>query len=140
MMNKRSIIILAALVVALIGAITAYSLLTPKGEINVAKADVAHEVTASALYAAFEDDETAANAEYSGAVITISGVLQAVEQNTENEIQLSLAAENDLGAVLCTLSDAPANLTSLEIGSPITVKGICTGYLFDVVIDQAILL
>ncbi len=139
-MNKRKIILLGALAVAVIGAITAYSFLTPKGEIDVAQSDATHEVTASALYAAFDEDEATANNEYAGAVITIKGVLQAVDENESNQIQLSLAAESDFGSVLCTLRDAPANLTNLEIGTPVTVKGVCTGYLFDVVIDHAILL
>lgn len=135
---NRTIKILSAL--AFVGAIVAYFLLTPKGEINIAKTEAVHEVNAGALYAAFSADETAANNEYAGAVITVKGILQAVDKNEADQLQISLDAEDDLGVVLCTLQEAPADLASLEIGSSITVKGICTGYLFDVVIDRAILL
>ena len=135
---KNSIKIIIGL--ALVGAVVAYQLLTPKGEINVAKAITAHELNAGALYAAFSSDETAANAEYAGTVIEVKGILKAVEKNETNQLQLSLDAEDDLGAVVCTLTQAPADLSNLEIGSSVTVKGICTGYLFDVVIDQAVLL
>ena len=135
---KNSIKIIIGL--ALVGAVAAYMLLTPKGEINVAKAAAAHELNAGALYAAFSEDETAANAEYAGTVIEVKGILKSVEKNDTDQFQLSLDAEDDLGAVVCTLTQAPADLTNLEIGSSVTVKGICTGYLFDVVIDQAVLL
>lgn len=139
-MNKKRMLILAALAVAVIGALFAYNLLTPKGELDIAKEAASHEVTASALYAAFDENEATANEKYAGAVITVSGVLQAVDENEAQQIQISLASENDMGVVLCTLQKTPKNLDELKIGSSVTVKGVCTGYLFDVVIDQAILL
>lgn len=125
---------------AVVGAIGAYILLTPKGEVNMNQTAAAHELNAGALYAAFSQDETSANTKYAGTVIQVSGQLDAVEKNEQGQYQLSLNTEDDMGAIVCTLSETPSDLALLEIGNSITIKGRCTGYLFDVVIDQAIIL
>ncbi|MEM6770078.1 MAG: hypothetical protein AAF597_05790 [Bacteroidota bacterium] len=124
-----------------IGAIVAYNMLTPKGPLNIHTADTEVTVNAGRLYAAFEADEAAANGTYVGKVIEVSGQLSAIEQNEDGSYQLKLSADNPLGQVVCSLSDGTAaTLGEGAIGSTATVKGVCTGYLFDVVIDNATIL
>lgn len=116
----------------------AYQFMTPKGEVDIAKASAVHELPASKLYAAFEADEAAANDRYTNTIMTVNGTITKVEENEDGLFLVSLATDSALGAVVCTLQDGTINKSQLKTGSPITVKGICTGYLFDVVIDRAI--
>jgi len=130
-----------ALPVLLLGGLAAWRMLTPKGPLNIERAATELTINAGSLYEAFADNETTANGNYAGKVIEVNGVLQAVEQDAAGSYQLKLDTENPLGMVVCTLSKANAEqIKNLTIGSPVAVKGVCTGYLFDVVIDNAIIL
>lgn len=135
-MKLRTKIFLA---VALIGAALAYYMLTPTPVINIQKADTEINVNASHIYASYFDDESAANAEYAGKVVEVSGTLLSVEQLENGDYQVALDADNPLGKIICTLQVIAPGLESLEMGQSITVKGVCTGYLFDVVIDHAMI-
>lgn len=138
MIMKKKIMI-ALGVGSLLVAALAYQFMTPKAAIDIAKAKAAYEMQASKLYAAFEADETAANAQYANTIMTINGTITKTEKNENGQMLVSLEADSPLGAVVCTLQDKSITGNQLRTGSPITVKGICTGYLFDVVIDRAIL-
>lgn len=122
----------------LIGGIIAYIATQPKPPLDIHSATTELTVNATGLYADFEDDETAANATYAGKVMEVSGVLSGVEQNDAGGYVLSLEAGSPLGHVICNL---PANeklpVTSASINRIMKVKGVCTGYLFDVVLDNA---
>ncbi|MEL7162436.1 MAG: hypothetical protein AAFN92_16880 [Bacteroidota bacterium] len=130
-----------ALPFLLVGGLLAYQFLQPSGPLDIHAAETEVTVNASGLYTSFETDETAANAAYVGKVIEVSGQLNAIEQDADGAYQLLLAADNPLGQVVCTLADGTAaGLADATIGTTATVKGVCTGYLFDVVVDNATLL
>lgn len=124
----------------LIGGFVAYQMAQPKGPLDIQAAATELTINASSLYAAFETDEATANGTYAGKVIEVSGTLSAIEQDEAGNYALNLAAGSDLGQVVCNLnhqSTQPALGTT--IGESVTVKGVVTGYLFDVVLDNAML-
>lgn len=128
-------------VAVIIGALVAYNMLTPKGEIDITKESAELIINASKLYHEFSDDETSANEGYAGKVLEVKGLLKGVERMDSQKIQLSLDAEADLGSVICNLQVVKAEqIENLEIGTPITIKGVCTGYLFDVVLDHGMII
>lgn len=127
--------------VLLLGAFFAYRMLTPKGPLDISAAATELSINAGSLYAAFETDETKANGTYVGKVLEVSGQLNAIDKNEDGSYQLKLAADNPLGQVVCTLTSGNSTaVPNAKIGSTATVKGVCTGYLFDVVIDNAIII
>ncbi len=122
-------------------ALVAYKFSQPKGPLDIRKAATELEINASSLYTAFEADETSANGTYAGKVIEVSGSVEEITKNDEGHYSMSLAAGSPLGKVLCNFApDEPDPATSMSIGKSVTVKGVCTGYLFDVVVDNATLL
>lgn len=137
---KKRILILGG-VIALLGAIGAFVMTQPKAELDVNKAKAALEINASNIYKSFSDDEVKANELYAGKVLEISGTLQAVDQDDAGNYKVTLDTEGQMGNVVCTLEEnSPNAVKTLEIGNSIAVKGVCTGYLFDVIIDKAIIL
>ena len=124
----------------LLGALFAYKMLTPKGPLDINSAATELTINAGRLYAAFDTDEAEANVAYVGKVIEVSGQLNAIDKNDDGSYQLKLAADNPLGQVVCTLANSKVAVTNAKIGATATVKGVCTGYLFDVVIDNAIII
>ena len=124
-----------------IGSVVAYKMLTPKPEIDITEASSELTINASKLYHDFSENETTANKGYAGKVLEVKGILKKVEKEGTQNIQLSLDAEADLGSVICNLQVVKSEeIEGLEIGKPITIKGVCTGYLFDVVIDHGMII
>ncbi|MEN0048334.1 MAG: hypothetical protein AAF806_14825 [Bacteroidota bacterium] len=137
---KKRILILGG-VIAFSGIISTFVMTQSKSELDVNKAKAALEINASNIYKSFSDDEMKANELYAGKVLKISGTLQAVDEDEQGNYKLTLDTEGQMGNVVCTLENhSPNSVKVLEIGHPVAVKGICTGYLFDVIIDKAIIL
>ncbi len=125
---KKYLLLIIVLVVV-IGGATAYYMYNKKSaSIEDLKTDLS--VDASALVSAFEEDENAANADYLEKVIEVSGTVDKSE--TADGIQsIYLQTVGGMGMVLCQMEEEiipPAN------GEKIQIKGICTGYLMDVVL------
>lgn len=122
----------------IVGGIAAYVMSQPKPPLDIHSAPTELAVNATSLYADFESDETAANATYAGKVIEVSGLLSAVDQNDEGGYILNLTADSPLGQVTCNLAPKEKfSASATAINQLVTVKGVCTGYLFDVVLDNA---
>jgi len=133
--------ILAALVTTLVLAGAAFILLQPKSEVDITETPPDIAVNASELYQAFSMDEAAANRRYVGKILEVQGTLRMLSKTKTGTQQLTLHSGDDFGNIVCTLQEKDKQLSArLAPGVRITVKGICTGYLFDVVIDQAVIL
>ncbi len=108
-------------------------------QVNTADLTVVFNKSASQIVQEFEKNETAANALYNDKVIAISGKL--VQLNiTDTTQQIILAGPVSSGGVICEFESNQRNqLKQLQIGSEITVVGVCTGFLMDVVMVRCIL-
>ncbi len=127
--------------ILLIGGLVVFKFTQPKPPLNIHTAPTEITTDAVSLYAAFEEDETAANTANVGKVLEVSGILNAVEKSEAGDYVLHLNADSPLGQITCNLApNETLNPGTTSINEPLTVKGVCTGYLFDVVIDNATLL
>ncbi|MBL7851687.1 MAG: hypothetical protein JNN04_12355 [Cyclobacteriaceae bacterium] len=92
-------------------------------------------ISADSLFQAFASNEADANAKYLNKVVLVSGKVTSVETNTDGNTVIVLETGDLMFGVNCTLAE-PANPA---VGQEIVLRGICTGYLADVIITQAIL-
>jgi hypothetical protein len=111
----------------------------PHADINKLKAEL--KVEAAAILDEFQKDENAATAKYSEKAIEINGKLVA-KNKLPNGIDV-LILENEMEGISCQLDSswASANQSSiqaLETGKPITIKGICKGYLMEIKVSPAV--
>ncbi len=97
-------------------------------------------VQAGSLYQAFSGNETASNEKYVGKVVEVVGTLKGFSVDAEETLTLALET-NDIGAIHCNFpkKDAPA-VTKMKAGETIKVKGICSGFLLDVMLDDCLLI
>jgi hypothetical protein len=104
------------------------------------KRDVADEkgipLTAAALVKAYQENEPNANALYLDKPLEIKGEISETKVDQVGNTTLSLKSEDAFASVFCTLKKADP---SLKPGQTVTVKGICTGFLSDVVLKDAII-
>lgn len=92
-------------------------------------------IDADSLFLAFAQNEAAANALYLNKVLVVHGKIKSIEQNTEGKAVIVLDAGDLMFGINCTLDGQ----STFKEGDEVTVKGICTGYLADVVITQAVI-
>jgi hypothetical protein len=96
-------------------------------------------ITATELYAKFTSNEGQANQAYLNKVLQVSGQVLAIKSNSTAGKVVILNTGDPLFGVVCTLNLQEKVLRPMKPGEKITVKGICTGYLSDVVLTNSYL-
>ena len=96
--------------------------------------ETAVELTAMRLASDYEKDEAGANKKYLGNAVQVSGTVSEVTLNQQNKPVIFLLGA-DMSGVQCTLQD---NARDIKKGDSITIKGFCTGYLTDVIMDRCV--
>ncbi len=93
-------------------------------------------IIADSLSAQFKANEKTANALYLNKAVTVSGTIVSIDKNQEGKITIILGRADSFSNVSVTLiSTAPL---AQKIGETITVKGVCTGALSDVIITEGL--
>ncbi len=126
LLKSAGIILLLAVIT---GGIIGYKMYT-KPHRNVTDAD-AVAIEAAQLAAQYEDNEAEANSNYLDKVLEISGEVSEITKNQKEENVITFKG-TDMSGVTCTIEkDMPQSVTK---GQKIILKGICTGYLSDVIL------
>ncbi|MFZ2287418.1 MAG: hypothetical protein WAV93_10585 [Bacteroidales bacterium] len=137
MKKNLRIALIAIAVLAVAGAATGYYLynLTPK-DLGREKPDFI--VTSDDLLKSFEENETAAAVKYVNRIIEVSGEVSSVEIGENNSVNISLKTNSDFSSVICTFP-SEVNTEQIREGSRISVRGQCSGYLMDVLLNNCVL-
>ncbi len=136
-MTIKKYIFIAALFIAGLGALIAYKMYN-KPHKDIASSPEVATLIANDMLLAFKDDETAANLKYLDKVVCVSGKVVSVK-NEQNQITLQLETEDPMSVIICNLDPyAAPSKTVFKEGDPVKIKGICSGYLSDVVMDRCI--
>ncbi|WP_297803315.1 hypothetical protein [uncultured Polaribacter sp.] len=130
---KKNKIVIVILIVGFVGVFVAYKMYN-KPHVNVVdtKSDII--LSASKILNDFSTDENVANKLYLEKIIKINGTISELNIEKERGI-ITLKTTDDFGSVLCHLSEGGMKkMKSLKVGQTITLKGICTGFLMDVIL------
>lgn len=107
---------------------------------NKPQRDVADEkavaIAATAIFDSFAVNETKANELYLNKAIQVTGEVTEFKKNQDGKAVVYLKSTDPVFGVNCTFKEDPG---PLEKGTTITFKGICTGYLSDVIINQGMI-
>lgn len=95
-----------------------------------------HSLTADQLFSAYETDESSADSMHLNKVIEVSGTVQEVQSDTSG-ITVTLQTASGIFGIKCQM-DKNENSTELGKGQEVKLKGICTGYLMDVVLVRCV--
>ena len=97
---------------------------------------VAATVNAEQLMAEFTADEAAATAKYVGTTdqaVQVNGTIRSMEPTGDGKITVVLETGDPLAGVTCEFAEGDVPVT-WRSGTQVSVKGICTGMLMDVVL------
>ena len=97
----------------------------------------AEPVSAVNLFKDFATNETKANTSYLNKALQVSGKVLEVKQNQNRQTQIILDSGDPMFGIACTMAQTDKQV---KPGDHVTIKGICTGYLNDVVIIKSLLL
>jgi tRNA_anti-like len=129
-------VILFILVLGVIGAGIGYYMYNkPVASLEKKKADV--EATADEIIAAYEADEKAADGLYLGKVVQVTGKVSVItEEGGTKKIQLETS--NPMALIICEM-ETGTETEGVKAGDMVSVKGMCSGYLSDVILVQSTL-
>jgi hypothetical protein len=122
--------------VAFLAGLLIYSYSKPTR--NVAK-ESGIPVTATELYAQFTSDHSQANAAYLNKVLQVSGQVLTIKNSPYAGPVVILSTGDPLFGIACSLNMVEPSAKPVKPGEKITVKGVCTGYLSDVVLSNSCL-
>jgi len=127
-------IIIPLVVLGLIAAgVGFYMYNKPVESLDNKKAEVV--VTADQLLTDYESNEQTANDKYLGKVVQVSGkVVEVTTEEGKNKIHLETS--NPISMVITEL-DEGNGVEGLQPGEQATVKGMCSGYLSDVILVRS---
>jgi len=111
-------------------------------DVSPKQTDIVIEVTAWDLYAAYQENEIAADAQYDGKVLKVTGVVDDIGKDIMDTPYIVLTDGRlfALGGVQCFFNEQhEPELALLKKGEIVTVMGECTGYLFNVSVEDCIL-
>lgn len=100
-----------------------------------------YEISASSLLTEFGSNETSSNKKYWDKVLRVEGSVKEVLQDDKGFYSIVLGDTASLSSVRCSVdSSHGAEAVSLQKGSVIAVKGICTGYNADELLGSDVIL
>jgi len=123
-------------VALLAGAASGVYLYTLKPK-DLEKVKPDYVMTSAELQRSFEEDEVAATAKYVNKIIEVSGDVSSVTSGENNSLNISLKTDSDLSSVICTFPES-GYLGKSDIGTQLSVRGECSGYLMDVLLKNCV--
>lgn len=129
-------ILITLLVLAIIGAGYGYYMYNkPVESLESKNADVS--ISAEDLIKDYEADENAANKKYLGKVVLVTGTVSGVTTE-EGKKKVSLETSDPISSIICEMEDNK-EVSTLKAGELVKVKGMCSGYLSDVILVQSVI-
>lgn len=91
-------------------------------------------ISASAIVKAYQANEQVANLSYLNKTLEVTGEITVIKQDQTGRTTVELKSEDAFAGVFCTLNSIN---NQIKPGQQITIKGFCTGFLSDVVLNEA---
>lgn len=127
-------IIITIFILGALGAGIGYYLYNkPVASLEHKKPDIT--VSAAKLITDYEADEKTANDTYLGKVVQVNGKIANITSD-EGKMKIHLETENPISLVIAEMEDS-SKTGSLKTGDEIMLKGLCSGYLSDVILVQS---
>lgn len=131
---KNKIIIAIALIAAIAFGIYYYVFVYSSQHRRQVQSEIGIVITSDSLVAKYQADEKLANSLYLNKAVVVTGNLLSIDKNQEGKTTLVIGRSDSFSNVSITMS---SNLPiAQKVGESITIKGLCTGALSDVVITD----
>jgi hypothetical protein len=133
---KKWIVVL--ILVFAVGGVAVYFYTFKKPARTAASEEAVFAVSAKDLATEFESDENAANTKYLNKVIKVHGTVVSISES-ETETSVTLKEVDSSAGVTCSFEKESFDKSKLKPGQKVFIKGICSGFLMDVVLNKCAL-
>jgi len=134
-MSKKTGIIILFVVLAFLAAFIVWKYTFRKSETNAASKKTDFYLDASTLLQEYENNEDSANIRYLDKVIVVTGIVESITRDSLS-VSLYLKQKDAISGVICSFDRNALDPVTIQAGTTVKVKGICAGYLMDVVINK----
>ncbi|MDT7832937.1 hypothetical protein RQM59_11135 [Flavobacteriaceae bacterium S356] len=140
MSKKRNIVLLVLSALLIVFCIYLNSKLTAETYIDIENVSTELNITSNKLVANFMDNEERADSMFSGKIVEITGRVKEVTfLNNRNTV--ILYGQNTASGIICDFdTNQLEEIKNLSKNQKITIKGVCKGFLKDVVILNCLLM
>ena len=136
MSTKNKIIIAIALIAAIAFGVYYYVFVYSSQHRRQVQSETGIVITSDSLVAKYQADEKLANSLYLNKAVVVTGVILSIDKNQEGKTTLVIGRSESFSNVSVTMtSNTPI---TQKVGESITIKGLCTGALSDVVITDGV--
>ena len=133
---KKIIYILVAIILIAASAYY-YTFVYSKSHHRNAQEETALVISSDSLVAAYQANETNANKAYLNKAVEVTGTIIAINKDQANHTNILIGKSDAFSNVSVTLlSTGPIQK---KVGEIITIKGVCTGNLSDVIITEGVI-
>jgi hypothetical protein len=136
MSTKNKIIIVIALITAIAFSAYYYIFIYSSNNHRQVQSETAIAITSDSLVAKYQADEKLANSLYLNKAVAVTGNLLSIDKNQEGKTTLVIGRSDSFSNVSVTMISTAA--ITQKVGETITIKGLCTGALSDVVITDGV--
>lgn len=135
-MNRRKKILLA-LILLFLAAGSVYALYMWNKPARDVTEEKGIRISAVAIFDSFRNNERSSNIRFLNKAIEVTGKVINIKNNQAGKVVVYLQSNDPVFGVNCTFKQNPGEILK---GDLITFKGICTGYLSDVVLNEGVLI
>jgi hypothetical protein len=133
---KKIILVIAVLATIFCGGYY-YTFIYSKNHHRDAQSEKAIIISADSLISAYQKNEQAANSLYLNKAVEVTGTIISINKDQAGHTTILLGNTESFSNVSVTLLST--NAITKNIGELATVKGVCTGNLSDVIINEGVL-
>lgn len=137
-LSKKNIAITIVLIVIILAGYSYKEYYRKPADISTV--EPAAQINVAAIVKLYQNDETKANQQYLNKTIQVEGSITQIINQQDTLINVFLGDTNSVNKVSCLLDKKHFNaIQKYTVGQPITIKGICTGFLIDVELNRCVI-
>jgi uncharacterized protein YpmB len=133
---KKIISILVAIILVA-GSAYYYTFVYSKNHHRNAQEETALTISADSLVAAYQANENSANQKFLNKAVEVTGAILFIDKDQTNHTTILIGKSDAFSNVSATLSSTGP--IQNKAGEVITIKGVCTGNLSDVIITDGVI-
>jgi hypothetical protein len=132
-------LLIAAGILCVVGLLIGLYLFNKKDP-NLLKVQPDYVINASVLIKEFSQDENSATTKYVDKVLEVTGPVLSFEPTSDSTMNVTLGAEDQMAGIICSFKDVvDPSSQNIKEGEIITVRGVCSGMLMDVLLNNCVL-
>jgi hypothetical protein len=139
-MNKILITFLIIIAIVALIFVGGYLYIRYMPDKSITKQAVDFSLSASNLSKEYENNPTDSDRKFIDRIIEVTGTICEISTDQNNSVVFILRDNESSAGVLCTLNEkAIKKVKHYKIGDTVTLKGTCSGMLFEVVLNKCII-